>query len=124
MIESLKKSLEANPDNPFLQGHVEALTSAKEQADARRSAAACSLVFTANRPTKAGGYWMACDETDNVPEWVNVFWKYGKLMAEIDCGTFAVADVCGGLTDVKWSHAISITENAEVRHGAKDADLD
>jgi hypothetical protein len=42
MIEELKKSLEANPDNPFLQGHVEALTAAEEKRNARRSAAACS----------------------------------------------------------------------------------
>lgn len=67
----------------------------------------CSLSFSAKRPTIAGSYWMTCDESDNVPEMVNVFWKYGKLMAEIDCGTFAVADVCGGLTDVKWAKSLS-----------------
>ena len=44
MIESLKKSLEAHPENPFLQGHVEALAAAEESRNARRSAADCSVV--------------------------------------------------------------------------------
>jgi hypothetical protein len=52
-------------------------------------------------------------ENDNEPEWVSVFLKYGRLMATIDCGTFSLADVCGGLTDVKWAHAISISDNTQ-----------
>jgi len=68
-----------------------------------------SLSFTSDRPTKEGGYWMTCEENNQEPEFVPVFWKWSKLMAKIDCGTYAVADVCGGLTDVKWAHAISVT---------------
>jgi len=52
---------------------------------------------------------MTCEENNQEPEFVPVFWKWSKLMAKIDCGTYAVADVCGGLTDVKWAHAISVT---------------
>ena len=40
MIEEMKNALETHPDNPFLQGHVEALTLAQEKAEARRSSAA------------------------------------------------------------------------------------
>jgi len=74
--------------------------------------ATCSLSFSDERPTSEGCYWMTCMENDNDPEWVQVFKKYGKLMATIDCGTYALADICAALTDVKWSHAISISDNS------------
>lgn len=83
------------------------MTPTQQPTSSASDAMPCSLSFSAKRPTIAGSYWMTCDESDNVPELVNVFWKYGKLMAEIDCGTFAVADVCGGLTDVKWAKSLS-----------------
>lgn len=74
----------------------------------------CCLSFSEDRPTSEGCFWMTCMENDNKPEWVPVFLKYGRLMATIDCGTFGLADVCGGLTDVKWAHAISISDNDQV----------
>lgn len=84
----------------------------KEKAGGDCPSTPCSLSFSEDKPTAEGCYWMTCNEGDFKPEWVPVFRKYGVLMATIDCGTYSVDDVCGGLTDVKWAHAISIPENS------------
>jgi len=75
--------------------------------------APCSHSFSSKRPTKAGAYWIKCYETDNESDFVNVFWNHRELVAKIDCGTYTIADVCNGLTDVQWAPAIIISENVK-----------
>ncbi len=72
MIESLKKSLEAHPDNPFLQGHVEALTAAEKKRNARRSAATCSP-------------WNHC--SDVMPDLGQIVWLYDAVINTVWLGS-------------------------------------